>query len=101
MVTSSDILAAPPADRLSLPELAREEGVAPPTPWRWAMRGVRGLRLPTAMIGHRRVTTRAAFSAWCVQLTLIADGRHQQSREDPQRQVAIDRAEAELRQLGV
>ena len=96
------ILAAPADDRLSLQELAREEHVAPPTTWRWAMRGVRGLRLPTAMVGNRRVTTRQAYREWCEELTRLADRQHGvESVVSPSREKAIAAAEKRLAELGI
>lgn len=69
MVTLS---VAPAADRISLPQLAREQGVSPVSTWRWALRGCRGIVLPTFCVGHKRYTTRAAFAEWCAHVTAAA-----------------------------
>jgi hypothetical protein len=71
---ATTILNTPPSERLTLQALAKEQNVAPPTTWRWALRGVNQLRLPSAKIGSRRMTSRAAFVWWCTQLTHMADG---------------------------
>jgi hypothetical protein len=70
----ADILFAPLRERLTLLELAREQNVSPPTPWRWAMKGVRGIRLPTALLGNKRITSRSAFLWWVDQITAVANG---------------------------
>ena len=41
---------APTRDRISLPTLAREQGVSPVSTWRWALRGICGIVLPTFCI---------------------------------------------------
>ena len=105
MTTTEMILATPPKERLSLTRLAHEELMAPSTPFRWSTKGVRGIRLPTAMVGSKRVTTRALFESWCEQVTAIADGRP--IPEEATSQVRNDeasraeRAEAELTRLGL
>jgi uncharacterized protein DUF1580 len=48
--------------RISLTQLARQEGVSIPTTWRWAMRGIRGIRLETIQVGGRRYTSLEAYS---------------------------------------
>ena len=49
-------------DRLSLTDLATQQGVSASTVWRWAMRGIRSKRLETFTIGGRRYTTAEAFA---------------------------------------
>ena len=44
-----------------LPRLRAGRPVHPSTVWRWAMTGLRGIRLETAMIGGVRVTSEAAL----------------------------------------
>ncbi len=99
------ILAAPPAERITLTQLARQEGVAPSSSYRWATKGVRGRRLPTAMVGSKRVTTRAIYVEWCEQLTaatngaptseVLAAGLHNDE------ELRIARAESQLARLGL
>lgn len=91
---------APVRDRLSLPKLAAEEGVSPVSTWRWALRGCRGIVLPTFCVGHKRYTTRAAFAEWCQRVTAAANGESQ-GRAPAQRESAISRAERETAKLGV
>lgn len=99
MYPLDDLLSAPASERLTLIELAREAGKSPPTTWRWAMKGVRGLRLPTFMNGNTRTTTRSAYRWWCVQLTNMADGHRAKSSINRKRE--IERAESELDALGI
>lgn len=97
-----DLLDAPLSDRLTLLELARQENVAPPTTWRWASKGVRGLLLPTVMVGSKRVTTRAAFKRWCLDLTMLANGElRPPATGNRQREAAIERAEHEAAKYGL
>jgi hypothetical protein len=99
MVLTS-LLSAPVKERLTLQQLAHEQNVAPATPWRWAMRGVHGLRLPTILIGHKRVTTRSAFVWWCGQLTRMADGQPAPAVDENDLKDTIERAEKEAARLG-
>ena len=48
---------------------------SPATLWRWALRGVRGRRLETVMVGGRRYSSREAFQRFIVGLneTLAAE----------------------------
>ena len=55
-----------PEDYLSLHDAS---AILPGSPhvntiWRWAMRGVRGHRLPTVLIGGQRFIAREALSDW-------------------------------------
>jgi hypothetical protein len=94
-------LPVPPArDHVPLPQLAREVGVSPVSTWRWALRGICGIQLPTWCIGHRRVTTRAAYSEWVAQVTAARNGQAI-TRPARQRESAIDRAERETDRMGV
>lgn len=87
-------------DRISLPTLAREQGVSPVSTWRWALRGICGIPLPTFCIGHKRFTTRAAFAEWVAQVTAARNGEAV-TRPPVQRESAIDRAERETARFGV
>ncbi len=91
---------APARDRISLPQLAREQGVSPVSTWRWALRGSRGVMLPTFCVGHKRYTTRAAFAEWCAQVTAAANGETQ-GRVPANRESAMQRAERETARMGV
>jgi hypothetical protein len=48
--------------RISLNQLAREQGVSLSTSWRWTLRGIRGYRLESLNVGGRKFTTREAFA---------------------------------------
>jgi hypothetical protein len=103
MTTIEMILAAPPDERLTLTQLAHKEKKAPSTPWRWSTKGLRGIRLPSAMVGSTRVTTRALFESWCEQVTAVANGQvvpeeAAQLRNDEASRA--EQAEAELKRLG-
>jgi hypothetical protein len=87
-------------DRLSLPQLAREQSVSPVSTWRWALRGVCGQVLPTFCVGHKRYTTRAAFAEWVEKVTAARNGVSI-SRGSSQRESAIARAEQRAAELGV
>lgn len=91
---------APASERISLPKLANEQNVSPVSTWRWAIRGCRGVILPTFCVGHKRYTTRAAFAEWCQRVTTAANGETQ-GRAPAQRESAIERAERETARLGV
>jgi len=55
--------------------VARGRRIHVSTAYRWALRGVRGRRLPTARIGGRLYTSKGAFSWWASALSgdLIGD----------------------------
>jgi hypothetical protein len=60
--------------RIDLKNLAQREGVHYSTLWRWAVKGLRGIKLPTRCIGRKRITTEEAFDWWSKQITAAADG---------------------------
>jgi hypothetical protein len=91
---------APTRDRISLPQLAREEGVSPVSTWRWALRGICGIPLPSFCVGHKRYTTRAAYREWVAQVTAARNGQAI-TRPERQRESAIERAERETERMGV
>ena len=67
---------------------------------RWRLRGVRGVKLETVLIGGRRFTSDEALSRFFARTTAAADGRvpdKPQSRTHRKREIAD--AEAELRDL--
>jgi hypothetical protein len=90
--------------RLSLAELARREGVAVSTVWRWTLRGVRGVRLESFSIGAKRVTTSEAFGRFVTATTAAAKGEQPaalQSRTNRAKQAAIAAAEKKLAKAGL
>lgn len=70
------------------------------TAYRWALRGVRGRRLPTVRVAHRLFTSPGAFSWWAARLAddLLGAG---ESLEEGER--APDQAGVEdvLRRAGI
>lgn len=62
-----------PEIRLSVTAAARDIfGVAPETAWRWALRGVRGVKLESYVLGGRRFTTREACERFLAALNGLA-----------------------------
>lgn len=87
--------------RIDLKDLAREENVHYSTAWRWALKGISGVRLPTWRLGGKRWTTREAVEWWSEQLTLIANGERAARPRTEQREREIAAAEAKLTELGM
>jgi len=87
--------------RLSLTELAHQEGVSPPTTWRWAMRGTKGIKLESFRVGGRRFTTQEAFARFVEQSTAVANGKQPKARTNLQQQDTNDRDERELDRAGI
>ncbi|MEX2171539.1 MAG: DUF1580 domain-containing protein [Pirellulales bacterium] len=93
---------APPAERISLPKLASAEGVSPVTVWRWALRGVKGVKLRTGCIGGSiRYTTRQWYEEFCERVTAARSGDPAPAPRTKSREAAIDRAEKQLAEMGV
>ena len=88
------------ADRISLPDLARQEGVSPVTVWRWSLRGCCGVVLPTFCVGHKRYTTRSAFAKWVEDVTAARNGVAV-SASAPGRNSQLSKAEREAELMGV
>jgi Protein of unknown function (DUF1580) len=92
---AADLLSEVP---VGLAELAREEGVSPATVGRWARGGVRGIRLESYLRGGRRVSSREAVRRFYAATSAGGDRPPGASRK---RRDAIDRAEDDLRDLGL
>lgn len=80
----------------------------PSTLWRWARKGVRGVRLEYARLGRRIVTSREALGRFVnalaeadLQESRPAPKRQAFSRSDRQREKAIAEAEAALAAEGL
>ena len=76
-------------------------GVHVSTTWRWAQRGIRGVRLETILIGGIRYTSREALQRFFESTTAAADGITPSARTPSQRQRAIRQAERELKDSGI
>lgn len=88
--------------KLSLTDLAQREGVNVCTCWRWAKRGVRGVKLETYNVGGRRWTTEEAFARFVEGTTAAVNGGPvSDHRTNRQRECAIARAERELAAAGL
>lgn len=70
------------------------------TLWRWYARGVKGIKLETAMVGGKRFTSREAVQRFSDALT-GGTAQPQKARSSKQRQAAIERAERELSENGI
>jgi hypothetical protein len=103
VVSTSSRSEVTPSPRLSLAELARREGVALSSAWRWVLKGCRGVRLRTLSIGARRFVEEDAWDEFVTAQTNIANGNQQAPavpRSTRKRDAAISDAEKELRDLG-
>lgn len=93
------------AERLiSLAEAARSlpsGSVHVATIHRWQLRGIRGIRLPSVLIGGVRHTSREALAWWFAATTAAADGTAPATRTPNQRDRAIAAAERELADAGI
>ncbi|MEX2186169.1 MAG: DUF1580 domain-containing protein [Pirellulales bacterium] len=79
--------------------LPRRPSVA--TLWRWAMKGIRGVRLETCLVGAMRYTSREALQRFSDRLTAADRGEPIPTRTPRQRERAIEAAERELRKAGI
>ena len=86
--------------RLSLTALAKRERMNASTVWRWAQKGVRGVRLETYVLGGRRYTTDDAYLRF-IQATTEAACCQAPLLPNAHRTTAIEQAEAELDAAGV
>jgi len=51
-----------PKERLTLAQIAQEQDVSVSTTWRWTLKGVKGRRLKSFLVGGRRYVTRRDLS---------------------------------------
>ena len=63
---------------------------------RWRLRGIRGIRLETVLIGGRRFTSREALARFAAATTAAANDSPPPIRSPAQRERAIKTAEAKL-----
>lgn len=93
-------------DLLSLPQAAAE--IKPrrkhvSTLHRWRLKGVRGIKLETVMVGGHRCTSAQAIDRFHHRVTAAADGEpvESPSKTSRQRKNDIARAEQDLARMGV
>jgi hypothetical protein len=96
--TMTDLLFEP---RISLTELAKREDVNVTTCWRWANRGVKGVRLETISVGGRRFTTIPAFARFVERTTRAANRDLPLPSTRRQREREIAQAEKILVEAGI
>ncbi|MFH1921697.1 MAG: DUF1580 domain-containing protein [Planctomycetota bacterium] len=68
---------------------------------RWRLRGVRGVKLETTLIGGRRYTSREALDRLFTATTSAAGGKTPPARVSKDRERAIKDAERELEEAGI
>ena len=68
---------------------------------RWRLRGVRGVRLETCLIGGRRFTSKEALDRFSAAATAAADGEAPPARTPRQRDAAVRAADNELDKAGI
>jgi hypothetical protein len=72
------------------------------TVWRWAMRGIRGVKLETLMVGGRRCTSTEALQRFYERVTAATDGTAcPSSLSTRRRQQQVEAAERELEAAGI
>ncbi|MBW3598552.1 MAG: DUF1580 domain-containing protein [Planctomycetes bacterium] len=71
------------------------------TVWRWALYGVRGVKLESALIGGQRRTSKEAIERFIEATTARAAGEPVEIRTPRRRQRDIERAAAELERDGI
>ena len=80
----------------------------PSTIWRWARKGVKGVRLESRRIGGRFVTSQEALERFAERLADVAIPDHHpeappapKARSNRQRQRDVGRAESDLKAAGI
>ena len=76
-------------------------GIHISTLWRWRIRGIHGVKLETATIGGKRMTSREALARFFAATTAAANGEPIPTRTPRQRADAIRRAEKSLKREGI
>lgn len=67
------------ARRMSVAAVARERGVGESTVWRWILKGVRGCKLETIVIGGRRFVLPDKLEDFDARVTAAANGDRPES----------------------
>ena len=89
--------------RLTLTQAARKLGVNPSSTWRWALHGVRGVKLETYNVGAQRFTSEEAIERFVEATTAVAANTSMPSvaHTPRQRQRESDRADQALAAEGI
>ena len=89
--------------RLNLTQAAHKLGVNISTAWRFALHGVRGVKLETFSVGVKRFTTEESITRFIEACTAAANGESTTSepRTPKQRERDIQQAERELDRAGI
>ena len=82
-----------------LPRLRKNRPVHVSTLWRWALRGLRGVRLETTMIGGVRVTSTEALQRFFARLA--SNNGAEQGTPGERRFSELQRIETELDKAGI
>jgi hypothetical protein len=93
-----------PLSRLAreVPNRAGGCGINHATVWRWGLRGLRGHRLRTQLVGGIRMSCGLWLNEFFTALTHEADGQSvPQCQTSRQRQEAIEQAERDLERTGL
>src|SRR5687767_3852118 len=80
----------------SVPNRSGKRGICASTIWRWSLRGIRGVRLETVVIGGIRMSTDAALSRFFVATTAAANGEQAPAVTGKRRAKEIEAAEREF-----
>jgi hypothetical protein len=79
-----------------VPNRAGGCGVNVSTPWRWALKGSRGVKLETVFVGGIRMTSREAGQRFYERVTAVANGDTAQTTTTKSRLKQIEAAEHEF-----
>jgi hypothetical protein len=85
----------------TIPSRKEGSGVAPSTLWRWHVRGVRGVRLETLLVGGLRFTSNEAIKRFFERSTAAADGTTHTAPTVTRQRVESLAAEQELIAAGL
>ena len=86
--------------RLTLSQAARQLQLHVSTVWRWTLRGVRGVKLETSLVGGQRFTSHEALDRFVARIN-ATDSSASAVGNSHQRQREIEAAERELAESGI
>jgi len=84
-----------------VPNRDGKRGVNVSTMWRWIQRGIHGVRLESLLIGGIRMSTEQALARFFERTTAAASGEVPPAQTSKQRERAINKAEADLAEMGM